>query len=159
MSKNKRLLVVAVALVMAYTLLIVLAGLKNVWFSLALCFIGCYSLVYSCFYHLDSHLYLGTILVLWGGLLALDYYKYLEGFTIWGLATSVFAIAHLTVFLVFRQNIHFKIFTMLAIISIILLSYKINILPFWGVVAMLAVMAILLAIQLFKRLRRNLRRR
>lgn len=159
MSKNRILLFAALFMLAAYTILIVLAGLENVWYSLALYFIGGYSLMYSKLYHLDSHLYFGVAVFLAGGLTMLNYYKLLEGFTLWGLITSVFAIAHLTVFLLFRQNIHFKTFTMLAIISIILLSYEINILPFWGVVAMLVVMAILLAIQLFYRLRRNLRRK
>ena len=69
-----------------------------------------------------------------------------------------FSLASFAVFVIFRQNIHFKLFAILTIQVILLVSYKMNYLNIWQVVFINALYLLTLLIRTIFRIRKNLRR-
>ena len=131
---------------------------SEIWFSVAMFLIGIYTLIYYKFFKLDSSLYYGVLLIL---LAVSTAYRHFSGLSFargYPYYIACFAYAHFAVFVVFRQYIHCKIFAILGIEVILLMSYKINLLPLFALIAINVGFLALVAFNACIRVRRNLRR-
>ena len=162
MTKSKALPIILLILTIIYTFLMFINlngfNFKNYWFSLVLIFIGIYSLIYYGLYRLDSALYYGVLHIL----LAFASYFKMTNLTIFKnlpLYFISFMLAHLSIFVTFRQNIHFKLFAILLLQTILIVSYKINLLSLVSFVTINALFIALIGINIAYRLTKNLRRR
>ena len=162
MSKSKFLLLSTSLILISYVCLLFLKikdiSFHNLWFSLLIFCIALYALIYAFFYKLDSCTYYGVLLLCFS--LAITY-RFVSGinFAIFYPAyIFCFAFAHLSVFVLFQQNIHFKLFAFLILEVILLTSYKMQFINFWLLFAINGSLLTLFAINYFYRLRKNLRR-
>ena len=160
--KSKILLALLTILIGCFVVLMFITinnlKLSSIWFSLAMLFIGIYALVKSHLYMLDSFMYFGILNVLFAFATA---YKFLSGIKLnfyYPVYFLCFAISHLAVFVKFRQNIHFKLFAILATQGILLITYKINFLSQSALIAINIAFIIFVAFNAIYRLRKNLRR-
>lgn len=160
MNKGRFLFAFAILLVFVYAALLVFNfnSLSNQWFSFVLLFIGAYSLLYSHLYGLDSYLYYGTLLLLLG---LTTYIRSVNNiplgrfYPIYILAVSL---SHLSVFVKFRQNIHFKLFAILLVQGILLVSFKFKVVSLKLALILSLVLWLMVFINIVYRLKRNLRR-
>lgn len=130
----------------------------ELWFSLALFLIGIYSLIYSHMYTLDSCLYLGVLLICFAFATAYRYLTIMSFGDFYPIYFACFAFAHLSVFVMFRQNIHFKIFAILMIEVILLMSYKANLLSFLLLALINGMFLLFVVLKIILRAWKNLRR-
>lgn len=160
MTKFKFLFLVFIVEVGVFATLVVfnLGELQELWFSLALLLIGAYSLIYSYLYKMDSSLYFGCLLIGLGFTTAYRHINEISFAQFYPIYIACFAFAHFAVFVVFRQNIHFKLFAILAIEAILLISYKIKILSLLALVLINVAYLIFVLINGAIRVRKNLRR-
>ena len=133
-------------------------SLRSIWFSVALLCIGIYSLLYSHMYKLDSCLYFGILNICFAFATAFRFLLAIKFGVFYPIYFICFAIAHLAVFVIFRQNIHFKLFAILSIEGILLISYKAKFLNLWLVIAVNAIFLLFVLSSSIYRLRKNLRR-
>ena len=100
-----------------------------VWFSLALVFISLPLFFRSLFFHSDSSLYSSSLL-LWCGIAGIFKNVYMVDMALfYPIYIFAPAFASFIVFVVFRQKIHFKLFALIFLEVIILISYKLNYIP------------------------------
>lgn len=160
-SKSKILIIVTifelVSLVLSLFITIDGFELKKIWFSNVLILIGIYALVYATMFQLDSSLYLGALLFSLG---LTSGVRFVGDYTFNHLYSTYlfcFAFADLAVFALFRQNIHFKLFAILFIQAILLVSYKTRALNVYALIAINVALAMVVIISLIYRVRKNLR--
>ena len=132
--------------------------LQQIWFSVALFLIAMYSLLYSWLFKMDSSLYYGVLLALISVFSAYRYIQKIDFKFYYPIYIACFALASFAVFVAFRQNIHYKIFAILGIEAILLMCYKINLLPLQVVIAINIAYFTFVGINAIFRLRKNLRR-
>lgn len=101
----------------------------EIWFSVGVIILGFNSLLKSWFFQLDSSLYIGSMLIFIGiaSLIQNFFMIDLSLFYPWYIFSLAFA--SLMVFSIFRQKIHFKLFVIVCLEVIILLIYKLRLLP------------------------------
>lgn len=101
----------------------------EIWFSVGVIILGFNSLLKSWFFQLDSSLYIGSMLIFIGiaSLIQNFFMIDLSFFYPWYIFSLGFA--SLMVFSIFRQKIHFKLFVIVCLEVIILLIYKLRLLP------------------------------
>lgn len=101
----------------------------EIWFSVGVIILGFNSLLKSWFFQLDSSLYIGSMLIFIGiaSLIQNFFMIDLSFFYPWYIFSLAFA--SLMVFSIFRQKIHFKLFVIVCLEVIILLIYKLRLLP------------------------------
>ena len=161
MKKNKILLAVALFLIVLFisSLFVTInnVNLREYWFSISCVLIGLYSLLYCAMYKLDSSLYYGT-LIIWLGILSFMqlYLSYTLAYYYPTYMLS-FAFASLAVFALFRQKIHFKLFAFFVFECILLIVYKINILNIYWLIAINGIYLLLIALNMFFRIKHNLK--
>lgn len=162
MRKNKFLLIFALLLLILFisSFFVKLNSiqLKSLWFGIAILFIGIYTLIYYLMYGLDSSLYYGTLTMLCGVTNLLQNILAINLFLFYPVYILCFAFASFAVFAIFRQNIHFKLFAILLIEAILLISYKMNYLNLWQIVIVNGIYLLILLIRSIFRVRKNLRR-
>lgn len=162
MKKSNFLLLSFIVLLLTYVGLMFVSinnfTLNKIWFSLSLMFIGIYALIYAFSYKLDSCTYYGILLICFAFITIYRYFSEIEFFNFYPLYIFCFSFAHLSVFVLFRQNIHFKLFAFLFLEVILLSSYKMQLINFWLMFAINVVLLGLFAINYLYRLRKNLRR-
>lgn len=160
MNKGRFLFAFAITLSLVYFAVILFNfnNFSSKWFSLALLFIGIYSLIYSYLYNSDSFLYYGTLLTLFG---ISTYIKSVNNISLekyYPIYILAVALAHLAVFVNFRQNIHFKIFAILLVQGILLVGFKFNVVSLKLTLILSLVLWLMVIINMVYRLKRNLRR-
>ena len=162
MSKIKWIIIFTVIEITTFIMLMFVSlngfKLNSIWFSIATFFVGLYAINYYFLYKLDSSLYYGVLLI---SLSLCQVYKFVNDYSFsefYPIYFFCFAIANFSVFVRFRQNIHFKMFAILAFEAILLVTYKLNIVNFASFVAINTIVISLMFITLTLRIRRNLRR-
>lgn len=102
---------------------------SDVWFSLALIFVSFPLFCRSIYFCSDSSLWISSLLI-WCGIAGIFKNIYLINMSLF-YPIYIFSIpfASFIVYLFFRQKIHFKIFALILIEVIILISFKLNYLP------------------------------
>lgn len=162
MKKNKFLLFFAILLIILFIIsfFVEFNGIKlnSIWFAIAVLFIGLYSLFYYLMYGLDSSLYYGTLITLCGVVNLTQNLLEIKALLFYPIYILCFAFASFAVFAIFRQNIHFKLFAILLIEGILLISYKMNYLNIWQIVFVNGIYLLILLIRSIFRVRKNLRR-
>lgn len=106
---------------------------KN-WFSFALIALALMIFPRYIFYGIDTNLWAGLLLILFGafGILA-DFYKLNIIFRVVGYLSCV-AISSMIIFLLFRQIFHLKIFTFSLLFVIILVVYAKGLINLWAMI-------------------------
>jgi len=132
--------------------------LYNIWFSVSLLLISLYELLYSYLFKLDSALYLGSLLTNFALATCLKYFYTYSLYAYYPVYILCFAMAHFTVFVFFRQIIHFKLFAFLLVEAILLIGYKANLINWWLLVGINGIYLCYLIINLLLRVAKNLRR-
>ena len=163
MRRNKVLLVFVLSEIIIYTFFLSQRlnniNLSNIWFSLALIFISFYALLYSLFYKLDSMTLIGFFCITIGissCVQSIYNYGFIEYYPIY-----IFCIgfSHFSVFVLFRQNIHFKIFAFLTVVGILIAGYKLKYLDINEFISILVILSVGILVNVCLRLRKNLRRK
>lgn len=131
---------------------------NKIWFSLALGLIGLYSFLYYIAYRLDSSLYYCVLLITFAMTTAYRFINQIEFVNFYPVYMMCFAMAHVTIFVTFRQIIHLKVFAILALEVILLMCYKNNYIPLGLVIAINIIYVLLVLMNTIIRARRNLRR-
>lgn len=161
MTKGKLLFLLFIieSIIFAVTLRLNLLGINlfNFWFSLSLFFIGIYSIIYSNLYKLDSTFYLGVLLISFAFFTAYRQIMFASFNSFYPYYIFCFAIAHLAVYFKFRQNIHVKIFAILILEVILLLSYKMNFIQFATLAILNSLFLINILVNVTARARKNFR--
>lgn len=161
MTKNKFLLIVFLMLLAIYVSILFVKvnniNLNKFWYGFAIFFIGLYALIYFNVYRLDSSLYYGVLLTFIGAAITLKFVN-LQIMKILPLYLISFAFAHLSNFVVFKQNIHLKIFAILFLQIILIVSYKTKILNINLFLMLSGIFIFLLMVGLIYRFVKNLRR-
>jgi len=132
--------------------------LNSIWFSVAMLCVGIYALIYSYLYKLDSELYYGVLNIMFAMATAYRFITDIKFMMFYPIYILCFAVAHLAVFVLFRQKIHFKLFAILFLECILLTSYKMNFLSLYVLLAINIIFLLFVAINGVYRLRKNLRR-
>ncbi|MEG1752229.1 MAG: hypothetical protein RR140_03875 [Clostridia bacterium] len=155
--------ILSVCLALTYFYIIAVNNILNLqtktfWFWLALFFCGIPLLLKAVFFMADASLLSGSILCLTGicgvvtNLLTLSVFQTLPWLAL------CFATAHLIVFFVFRQNIHVKIFAIIACLVLILFMkeiFGIGLVAFWCLICFYLVIILTLSvISIYKNTRR-----
>ena len=160
--KGKVLIPSAIIIFVLYVLTLFLEignfSLYNIWFSLLIFYLSIYVFIYAYLYKLDSALYYAVLLLSYA---IATFYRYIiavEYKNFYPIYLLCFSIAHLAVFVVFRQYIHFKLFAILSLECILLISYKINYITIWSVIQLNVLFILFIFINFVYRLRKNLRR-
>lgn len=117
---------------------IIFSFYKN-WFSFALIALALMIFPRYIFYGIDTNLWVGLLLILFGafGILA-DFYKLNLIFNFVGYLTCI-AISSLIIFLLFRQIFHFKIFTFSLLSVIILVVYAKGMIKLWAMILLITI--------------------
>ena len=131
---------------------------NKIWFSLALGLIGLYSFLYYIAYRLDSSLYYCVLLITFAMTTAYRFINQIEFVNFYPVYMMCFAMAHVTIFVKFRQIIHLKVFAILALEVILLMCYKNNYIPLSLVIGINIIYVLLVLMNTIIRARRNLRR-
>lgn len=132
--------------------------LREYWFSIALLLISQYALTYFLIYKLDSSLYYATLIGLCGMTTVIQTFYGYSLYLFYPTYILCFALASFAVFVIFRQNIHFKLFAILLVEAILLIGYKMNYLNIWQVVFINCIYLFVILIRTMFRIRKNLRR-
>ena len=131
---------------------------NKIWFSLALGLIGLYSFLYYIAYRLDSSLYYCVLLITFAMSTAYRFINQIEFVNFYPVYMMCFAMAHVTIFVTFRQIIHLKVFAILALEVILIMCYKNNYIPLGLVIGINIIYVLLVLMNTIIRARRNLRR-
>jgi len=161
LKKNKILLIFVLLEILFYIYFIVVQKTINVnlvWFSLILILIGAYSLSYSLLYNMDSECYYGILLVLLGTCECLKQIKQIEFSSFYPIYILCFAFSNFAVFVLFRQNIHIKLFAILFSVGILIAGYKLDYLKLYQLLILIGVIVSNFILSILFRLRKNLRR-
>jgi len=162
MKKHKFLIVFAIILLILYTVLLFLQigdfNLGKVWFGLAVAFIGLYSFLNFFIFKNDSSLYYAILLLLIGACSCYRQIGKIAFADYYSIYILCFAFASFAIFVFFRQNIHFKLFTFLSIEAILITVYKLKYLQLWQMFVINGVYLFLLLLNLIFRIKKNLRR-
>jgi len=162
MKKNKILLFFAIfALILfIFSFFINLNGIifKYFWFSTSIFLIGLYALLYCSLYKLDSSLYYGVLLVSLSFIIFVQMLYAINIYFYYPYYILCFALASFAVFVLFRQNIHFKLFAILTAEVILLIVYKMNKLNIWQLIAINGIYLTFVIVNSIFRLKKNLRR-
>lgn len=162
MKKNKILLTFAILEIIIFVLAMFTKikgyDLYKVWGSIAILFIGLYAIIYSALFKLDSALYYGTLLILISLTTSYAYINTIVFSMFYPYYILCIAISHFTVFVFFRQIIHFKLFAFLLIECILLIGFKANLINWWLLVSINGIYLFYLIINLILRVAKNLRR-
>ncbi len=105
-----------------------------VWFSIAILLIGGLLILKSIFYNLDSSLFLGILLFLFGMLGIFN--LYFDFNNLLGLYFCVISFSSIIIFFIFRQKFYLVLFSMFAIegfLVILLNELKVEVVFFWAV--------------------------
>lgn len=102
---------------------------SDVWFSLALVFVSFPLFCRSIYFNSDSSLWASSLLI-WCGIAGIYNNVYLVSMSMF-YPIYIFSVsfASFIVYVFFRQKIHFKLFALILLEVIILMSYKLNYLP------------------------------
>ena len=161
MNKGKFILFFAIFEIFCLILLLFfnIYGFKlgEIWFSICSMFIGIYALMYSFLYKLDSSLFYGVFLIAVSVCSAVQYLLFYNFSEFYPFYILCFAIANFAVFVCFRQNLHFKLFAILSIGAILLISYKANIIGLNTVLVIGSAFLVMVVIDAVMRIKRNLR--
>lgn len=133
-------------------------ALHNIWVNIALLFVGLYSLLYCVLFKLDSSLFYGFLLTTLALATAYCYINKISFTMFYPIYILCVCFAHFTVFAIFRQIIHFKLFAFLLIECILLIAFKSNLINWWWLVVLNGLYLFYLIINLFLRVKKNLRR-
>ena len=162
MKKYKILIVLAIILSILYTVLLFLQigdyKLGKVWFGLALEFIGIYSFFNFIIFKNDSSFYYAILLLLIGACSCYRQINEIAFVDFYSVYILCFAFASFAIFVFFRQNIHFKLFTFLSIEAILISVHKLKYLQLWQMFVINGVYLFLLLLNLIFRIKKNLRR-
>lgn len=162
MTKLKFLLISFIALIILFTGVLFITinsvNLSKIWFSLVLLFIGMYIFIYYILFGLDSSLYCSILLGAFSIATANRFFQNIDFVNYYPIYLLCFALASLSVFVRFRQYIHFKLFAILCVEAILLTSYKIKLLTLQAIILVNTIFLAIIAIIVFSRVRKNLRR-
>lgn len=161
MKKNRILLSFAIFLIILFisSLFVTIntVNLREYWFSISCVLIGFYSFLYCVMYKLDSSLYYGTFTICLGILSFIQLYMSYTIAKYYPMYLLCFAFASLAVFALFRQKIHFKLFAFFVFECILLIVYKLNILNIYWLIAINGIYLLLIALNMFFRIKHNLK--
>lgn len=102
---------------------------SDVWFSLGLVFISLPLFCRSIYFKSDSSLWASSLLI-WCGIAGIYKNAYFVDMSLfYPIYIFSLSFASFIVYVFFRQKIHFKLFALILLEVIILLSYKLNYLP------------------------------
>ena len=162
MRKNKILLAFAILEVIVFfsAMRIKIEGysLSSLWVNFAILFIGIYSILYSLMFKLDSSLYYGMLLIFIAITTSYSFVNGIEFYFFYPFYILCVAFSHFTVFVFFRQIIHFKVFVFLIIECILLIGYKSNLINWLLLIGINSLYLFYMLINLILRVAKNLRR-
>ena len=108
------------------------------WFSSLLIVLGLSSLTRFLCYKIDSSLYVGVLLTLFGAFGVLNYYFLFAIPLLIALYLGGISFASLSIFIVFRQKFHLKVFAFFALCVILLVLYSEKLLALWAFVGLIS---------------------
>ena len=140
-----------------YIILLLIYNLKEVWFSLAISLISVPILIKSIYFNLDSKLWLGSFL-LFNGLLGMVKYFFNFSFElIYPIYILTIGLASFSVFTIFRQNIHLKVFVICFFEVLLLDIYKFALITFVEFLLIQIIFVVFVLTNLFVRAKINTR--
>lgn len=108
------------------------------WFSGFLIVLGFLNLTRFLCYKIDSSLYLGAVLTLFGACGVLNYYFSFNLALLIALYLGGISFASLSIFIVFRQKFHLKVFVFFALCGILLVLYSEKLLALWAFITLIS---------------------
>lgn len=108
------------------------------WFSSLLIVLGLSNLTRFLCYKIDSSLYVGVLLTLFGAFGVLNYYFLFAIPLLIALYLGGISFASLSIFIVFRQKFHLKVFAFFALCAILLVLYSEKLLALWAFVGLIS---------------------
>ena len=108
------------------------------WFSGLLIVLGLSNLTRFLCYKIDSSLYVGVLLTLFGAFGVLNYYFLFTIPLLIALYLGGISFASLSIFIVFRQKFHLKVFAFFALCAILLVLYSEKLLALWAFVGLIS---------------------
>ena len=130
---------------------------QKIWFSTALVLVAIILLLASAFFVQDSKLWLGSLLMLSGGF---GVYKQFYGFNLFNVYPVyifIFGLASLIVFVIFRQNIHLKVFVICSVEVLLLGIYKFAYVNLWEFIFLQVALVLFVLTNMAKRANINTR--
>ena len=140
-----------------FTYFVTIIFFTNIWFSIALYFLSIKLIIRGFALMQDSSLFFGVLLLCFSMVGVANYYWKLKTLSLLILYISSFCFASLSVFLIFRQNIHLKvvaIFLLEVLLLVVLNCSLINSFWFWILQSLMLFFVIL---SLIKRAKYNTR--
>ena len=122
--------IINVLISVIYIILLLIYNLKEVWFSLAIILISVPTLIKAIYFNLDSKLWLGSFLLLNGILGVVKNEMNLSFSIIYPIYILTIGLASFSVFAIFRQNIHLKVFVICFFEVLLLGIYKFALITF-----------------------------
>ncbi len=128
------------------------------WFSGFLVALGLSNLTRFLCYKIDSSLYLGAVLTLFGACGVLNYYFSFNVALLIALYLGGISLASLSIFIVFRQKFHLKVFAFFALCAILLVLYSEKLLALWAFISLISVCLIFALIGIIFSIKSNTRK-
>ena len=128
------------------------------WFSSLLIVLGLSNLTRFLCYKIDSSLYVGVLLTLFGAFGVLNYYFLFAIPLLIALYLGGISFASLSIFIVFRQKFHLKVFAFFALCAILLVLYSENLLALWAFISLISVCLIFALIGIIFSIKSNTRK-
>ena len=157
MKVNILLKIVDGLLIGLYVALMFMPAFQKIWFSTALGLVAITLLLASAFFVQDSKLWLGSLLMLSG---VFGVYKQFYGFNLFNVYPVyifIFGLASLIVFVIFRQNIHLKVFVICSLEVLLLGIYKFAYVNLWEFVFLQVALVLFVLTNMAKRANINTR--
>lgn len=149
--------IVDVILIGLYVALMFMPAFQKIWFSTALVLVAIILLLASAFFVQDSKLWLGSLLMLSG---VFGVYKQFYGFNLFNVYPVyifIFGLASLIVFVIFRQNIHLKVFVICSVEVVLLGIYKFAYVNLWEFIFLQVALVLFVLTNMAKRANINTR--
>lgn len=157
MKVNILLKIIDVLLIGLYVTLIFFPAFQKIWFSTALVFVAISLLLRSAFFVQDSKLWLGSFFMLCG---VFGVYKTFYGINlsiIYPIYILIFGLASFIVFVIFRQNIHLKVFVICSLEVLLLGVYKFAYVSLWEFIFLQVALLLFVSLNMAKRANINTR--